>query len=308
MGQNKYKLLTSHFADKKLVRFIATTRQCTLTLKERWVYSTLLWRFKKHPVTKNRIARWTGVDRTRTLPRVLVRLANLRLVVKDGQKYKVVQPPKDLMPWFATWIKGEGQQERLVLSNNWAVYDPTRDIIDNLVACDDALGYHKAAKLAKRYGVCAKTITAARRRLAGQPIVSSAPTPQPVAEPQWSAAPVASIKPEEKPTDAAQQLADQYAKHLGIEAVATKEIARLCRLLRGLAHKEIGQIVGALVSKYGRGEGLEDAVYHFIQTHYLTYFRGATLERVMADIGMGIRDDDDDLSLTGAEFEEEIAV
>ncbi len=307
MGQNKFKILKGHFADKKLVRFIATTRHCKLTLKERWVYSALLWRFKNHPVTKNRIARWTGVDRTRTLPRVLVRLANLRLVVKDGQKFKAVQPPEDLMPWFATWDNGK-EDERLVISNNWAVYDLDRDIIDNLVACDDVLGYHKAAKLARRYGVCGKTITAARRRLASQPIAAS-PTPtQPVAEPQRSATPVATNRPEEQPADPAQQFVDQLARYHCLETDATKEIARLCRLLRGLARKEIGQIVGALVSKFGRGEGLEDAVYHLIQTHYLTYFRGATLERVMADIGMGCPSDDDDLSLTGTEFEEEIAV
>ena len=256
MGQNKFKILKDHFPDKKLVRFIATTRHCKLTLKERWVYSALLWRFKKHPVTKNRLAKWTGVDRTRTLPRVLMRLWNLRLVLKDGQKYKAVQPPQDLMPWFATWIRGQGQQEQLVLSNNWAVYDPNRDIIDNLVACDDALGYNKAAKLARRYGVCGKTITAARRRLAKQPAVIPAPAPQPLAEAQRTVTPVASVKPEEKPTDAAHQLADQYARHLDLEPDATKEIARLCRLLRGLARKEIGQIVVAFVSRYGRGEGL----------------------------------------------------
>jgi len=307
MRQNKYKILKDHFPDKKLVRFIATTRHCKLTLKERWVYSALLWRFKKHPVTKNRLAKWTGVDRTRTLPRVLIRLWNLRLVVKDGQKYKAVLPPQDLMPWFATWDNGK-QDERLVLSNNWAVYDPGRDIIDNLVACDDALGDHKAAKLARRYGVCGKTITAARRRLAGRPVVNSTPPPQSVTQPQRAITPVASIKPEVTPADPAQEFVDQLTRYHSLEPNATKEIAWLCRLLRGLARKEIGQIVGSFVGKYGRGEGLEDAVYNFIQTHHLPYFRGATFERVMADIGMGCRNDDDDLSVLGAECDEEIAV
>lgn len=313
---SNYKKLRAKFPDKKLVRFIATKGNCNLSLKERWIYSTLLWRYKKHPVSKARLARWTGVDRTRTLPRVLIRLSNLRLVVKVGQKYKAVTPPDDMMPLFATWVAGEGKCERLVLSNNWAVYDPDRDIIDNLVACDDAIGDHAAAKLAKRYGVSAKTITAARRRLKAQ--VSEADL-EPAVVLQVEAMPekigevVGPVKPivlaeaaQARPLSPAHQLAAQYAAYMGITQAATNEIAGLCRLLKGLASKEIGQIVSAFVAKYGKGEGLEDAVHHFVRTHQLRYFTGATLERVMADIGVGCSADlNDDLSMVGdaeAEF------
>lgn len=304
-----YNKLARTFPDQKLVRFISTTRDCPLSLKERWVYSTLLWRFKGKPVTKSRLARWTGVDRTRTLPRILTRLGNLRLVVNADRKYRAVEPPSERMPWFATYIRGIGPTERLVPSYNWAVYIRSRDIIDNLVACADALGHHAAAKLARRFGVCGKTITAARRRLqaaaqtacsvepmqsvlAVNPPVGVVPV-QPVPAVREVPAPIPEISPD-------QRLAAQYADHLHIEPEATKQIARLCRLLNGLASKEIGQVVTAMVARFGVGEGLEDAVFHFIHTHRLRYFTGASLEQVMADIGStpsGV--DDDDLSMVG---------
>jgi len=305
-----YKKLTGKYPNHKVVRFISTKRDCSLSLKERWVYSALLWRFKKKPVTKARLAEWTGVDRTRTLPRILTRLSNLRLVVKADKKFKAVDPPSDLMPWFSTWINGYGPHERLMLSNNWAIYDRERDIIDSLVLAADALGHHKAAKLARRFGVCAKTITAARRRLQVATAALSAPVqaPQPVTAvipPVVAPAPVQPVTavhvvapaPEMSP---AQILATQFADRLGIEPEATKEIARLCGLLRGLARKELNQIVAALVQKYGVGEGLEDAVWFLIQQRYHDYQCGTTMERVMAHIGMGCSaDDDDDLSIVG---------
>jgi hypothetical protein len=305
-----YKKLTSKFPNHKIVRIVSTTRDCPLSLKERWVYSTLLWRYNRKPVSKARLARWTGVDRTRTLPRILVRLRNFRLVVESDKKFKAVLPPTDLMPWFATWIHGLGAQERLMLSNNWAIYDRGRDIIDSLVLAADTLGHHKAAKLAKRFGVCAKTITAARRRLqvataapsasveATQTVLAVIP---PVGEKSvhsvTTAPQVVALAPEMSP---AQLLAMQFADRLGIEPEATKQIARLCELLKGFARKEINQIIAALVKKYGVGEGLEDAVWFLIQQRYLDYQCGTTMERVMAHIGMGrSADDDDDLSMVG---------
>jgi hypothetical protein len=312
----KYKKLKAKFPDKKIVKFISTRRDCSLSLKERWVYSALLWRYKGHPVSKARLARWTGVDRTRTLPRILTRLGNLRLVVTVGSKFKCVRPSSELMASFATHVVGVGTAERTELSYNYAVYDTQRDIIDGLVIAADAEGRHTAAKLARRFGVCAKTITAARRRLAAaggsRPLAGIvASPPVPAAPPSHSV--VAHSVPEpakepERPDQCAspeEALAARFAEHLKIEAVATKEIARLCRLLRGLSRTELGQIVSALVAKYGTGEGLEDAVYHFILTHTRRYLCGASLERVLADIGDAPRHEDDDLSLVGdapAEF------
>lgn len=305
-----YKKLTSKFPNHKVVGLISATRNCPLSLKERWVYSTLLWRYKGKPVSKARLARWTGVDRTRTLPRILVRLRNFRLVVEADKKFKAVLPPTDLMPWFATWIHGLGERERLMLSRNWAIYDRERDIIDSLVLAADTLGHHKAAKLAKRFGVCAKTITAARRRLATAAPSGSVEATRPVlavippvsdnsAQPVSAAPQVVATAPEMSP---AQLLAMQIADRLGIEPEATKEIARLCELLKGLARKEIHQIVAALVRKYGVGEGLEDAVWFLIQRRYHDYLCGTTMERVMAHIGMGCSaNEDDDLSIVGDE-------
>jgi len=313
-----YTKLVSKFPDQKLVRFISTTRDCPLSLKERWVYSTLLWRFKGKPVTKSRLARWTGVDRTRTLPRILTRLGNLRLVVNSDQKYRAVEPPSERLPWFATYIRGTGANERLVPSYNWAVYIRSRDIIDNLVACADALGHHAAAKLARRYGVCAKTITAARKRLAAlNPQVDLLPAlsvpPETAPKQIETAPPVTAEGPVEKPAAPIQQtsledrLAAQYAEYHGMEPDATKEIARLCQLLKGLSRKEMGQIVSALVAKYGVGEGLEEAVYYIIQRRYYDYRCGTTMERVLAHIGVGSSStDDDDLCVVG-EMEAEFA-
>lgn len=291
-----HKRLKDKFPDKKLVKFISTTHSCSLSLKERWVYSTLLWRYNGRPVSKARLARWTGVDRTRTLPHILVRLGNLRLVKTDGSRYKAVEPPADMMPWFATWVRGFGKNERLVLAYNWAVYDPERDIIDCLVLAADALTSNTAAKLAKRYGVCAKTITATRKRILAaknSQVTVEATVPKSVTPPlapkvlQQHPTPPAPAVPEEE------RVATQLIEHLGISPVATNEITRLCRLLKGLSRKEIGRIVAALVAKYGADEGLEDAVWFLIQKHYYLYLGGTSLERVLADIERSSFTEDD---------------
>ncbi len=313
MYQTKHKKLKSHFAGKKLAKFISTTHLSNLSFRERWVYSTLLWRYKCHPVSKARLAKWTGVDRTRTLPRVLHRLSNHRLVVKIGQKYKAALPPEDMMHWFATYVVGEGQQERLVPAYNWAVYDPSRSIIDGLVACADAQGHHAAAKLAKRFGVCAKTITAARRRLKGdsvevapvEPALSVVSPPEPPKEvvPPELPAPVAI-----RPLDPAQQLAKQCAEFYGVTADAGKELLRLSQLLKGMPTRDIGQIIAALVKRYGVGEGLADAVDHLIRRRQYDYLYGTTLERVLGHIGVGqpsYSDTDDDPSMFGDECDDE---
>lgn len=308
MNQTKYKTLKRHFPGKKLARFVSTTHHSKLSFRERWVYSTLLWRYKRQPVSKARLSRWTGVDRTRTLPKVLVRLINLRLVVMTGQKYRAVPPPEDMMHWFATYVVGEGEQERLVPAYNWAVYDPDSNIIDGLVACADAVGHHAAAKLAKRFGVCGKTITAARRRLnAGvpeiplvEPTALVAPKPEPPKEVAAPAIPAALA--EQRRLDPAEQLAKQYADFHGMSRNAAGQITVLCRLLiSGMPRRDIGQIVSALVQKYGVRDGLEDAVDHLLRRRYNEYFYGPTkMEKVLADIGVGrsnIPDDDDDPSL-----------
>lgn len=316
-----HQKLKSKFPDHRLVRFISTTKACPLSLKERWVYSTLLWRFKCCPITKSRLSKWTGVDRTRTLPRILTRLGNHRLVVRDGKKFKAVEPPSDLMPWFASHIRGFGINERLVPSYNWAVYIRSRDIIDNLVACADALGHHTAAKLAKRFGVCGKTITAARRRLKAQPheaVVAQAPKPEavpvqemvvtqvvvvPVAEPK----PIALAgweQPPEPPSPEAERIVAGHAAFHKIEPNATKELLRLCQVLKSyLSRKEIGQIVSALVKKYGVADELDEALYFLLQRREREYVFGATYEKVMKDIGIVQRSkqDYDNLSMVGDE-------
>ena len=314
-----YQKLQSLFPDHRLVRFISTTKACPLSLKERWVYSTLLWRYKGHPVSKARLSRWTGVDRTRTLPRILTRLGNLRLVVRDGKRFKVVEPPSDLMPWFASHVRGFGVNERLVLSYNWAVYIRSRDIIDNLVACADALGHHTAAKLARRFGVCGKTITAARRRLKALPhkvdvAVATKPEVVPVQEKVVSPVVVMPVtepkpmagweQPPAPPSPEAEKIVAGHAAFHKIEPQATKELVRLCQVLKSyLSRKEIGQIVSALVKKYGVAEELDEAVYFLLQRRQREYVFGATYEKVMKDIGIVHRSepDDDDLSIFGDE-------
>ena len=316
-----HQKLKNKFPDHRLVQVVSTKHDCQLSLKERWVYSTLLWRYKGHPVSKARLSRWTGVDRTRTLPRVLTRLSNLRLVVKVGKKFRAVEPPADLMPKFASHVRGFGVNERLVLSYNWAVYIRSRDIIDNLVACADALGHHTAAKLAKRFGVCGKTITAARRRLKVQPHkveVAEAPKPEvvpiqkkvvspvvvvPVSEPK----PIALAgweQPPAPPSPEAEKIVAGHAAFHKIEPQATKELVRLCQVLKSyLSRKEIGQIVSALVKKYGVADELDEALYFLLQRREREYVFGATYEKVMKDIGIVQRSkqDYDDLSMEGEE-------
>lgn len=319
-----HQKLKNKFPDHRLVQVVSTKHDFQLSLKERWVYSTLLWRYKGHPVSKARLSRWTGVDRTRTLPRVLTRLSNLRLVVKVGTKFRAVEPPADLMPKFASHVRGFGVNERLVLSYNWAVYIRSRDIIDNLVACADALGHHTAAKLAKRFGVCGKTITAARRRLKAQPhkvdvAVATKPEVVPVQEKVVSV-PVSESKqialagweqPPAPPSSEAERIIAGHAAFHNIDPNATKELVRLCQVLKSyLSRKEIGQIVSALVKKYGVADGLDDAVYFLLQRRHSEYVFGATYEKVMKDIGIVQRSepDDDDLSIFGDEETEDAMV
>lgn len=324
MNHDYHQKLQSKFPGKQLVKVISTQRDCPLSLKERWVYSTLYWCYKCKPVSKARLSKRTGVDRTRTLPRILTRLSNLRLVEKEGKKFKSVEPPADLMPWFAKHIVGYGANERLVPSYNWAVYIRSRDIIDNLVACADSLGHHSAAKLAKRFGVCAKTITAARRRLKKttqyspleaiaevKAVVVENPsmppiTPQTVVQAVPPVALAGYEQPLAPPSLKARHVAADHARFHSLEPGPTKELERLCELLKGLSSKEIGQIVSVLVRKYGKGEGLEDALWMLIQQRGNDYVFGTTYEKVMKDIGGGIStkaddEDDDDLSIFGDE-------
>lgn len=312
-----YKKLQSKFPEHRLVRFISTTKACTLSLKERWVYSTLLWRYKCKPVTKARLSKWTGVDRTRTLPRILTRLSNLRLVISDGKRFKAIEPPTALAPWFATHVRGSGSNERSVSSYNWAIYDPSRDIIDNLVACADALGKHTASKLASRYGVCGKTITAARRRiqeasqgnvppvvLESKPVVVEQTPPMPVSlEPVSSSGQDVQIHI----SLMARSLAYDYTKYHGIATRAKKELEKLCELFKHMERKEIGQIISALVTKFGKSDGLADAIWNLLRMRYDEYRFPTPYDKIMADIGVGKRDysdfaeDDDDLSIFGDE-------
>jgi hypothetical protein len=211
-----------------------------------------------------------------------------------------------------------------VPSYNWAVYIRSRDIIDNLVACADALGHHTAAKLASRFGVCGKTITAARRRLKTQPHkvdVAEAPKPEevpveekivsevvagPVTEPKQIALAGWEQPPAPPSTEAEKIVAGHIAFHK-IEPQATKGLLRLCQVLKSyLSRKEIGQIVSALVKKYGVADELDDALYFLLQRREREYVFGATYEKVMKEFGIVQRseNDYDDLSMEGDEAEE----
>ena len=329
-----HKQLASKFPDQKLVKVIAAKPDNSLSIKEAWVYSRLLWGYKGKPVSKARLAKKTGVDRTRTLPRILTRLSNLRLVVTTGKKFKAVEPPADILPLFHTWIKGRAEYEKEVPSYNWAFYQPDRDIIDSLVACADAQGHHAAAKLAKRFGVCAKTIAAARRRIR-KPLqdstqvansemksVVSEDAPRTLITSEANV-PVAllSLDGYEVPTDVSATFSskppsfvtrhrvDQFSKYHGMTLGATKELEKFCELFTHLTNKEIGQIISALVKKYGTGEGLEDALWTLLQRRYYEYSFPTAYEKVMKDIGFGCKsysdyDTEGDLSLVGDEDSE----
>ena len=82
---------------------------------------------------------------------------------------------------------------------------------------------------------------------------------------------------------------------------------KLCEVLKGFSNKEIGQIISALVKKYGKGEGLEDAIWDLMRRRYIEYVCGsASYAKLMKDIGLGCRagsyvEDDDYLSIFGDE-------
>ncbi len=114
---------------------------------------------------------------------------------------------------------------------------------------------------------------------------------------------------EQRRLDPAEQLAKQYAEFHGMSRNAAEQIAVLCHLLNGgMPPRDIGQIVSALVQKYGVRDGLEDAVDHLIRRRYYDYLYGTTMSKVLSDIGAGrrhVQDAEDDLSMLGDESDDE---
>jgi len=76
---------TVSFRDKKRIKFVTLVSGVTMPFEDRLAYSVLL--AHKQGLTAARLAKLSGLDRTRTLPKVLVRLGDQALIAKEGNCY-----------------------------------------------------------------------------------------------------------------------------------------------------------------------------------------------------------------------------
>lgn len=276
----KHEILTKAFPDKLLVKVASVTKDGGkyIGLKECWLYSAMIWRFGGKPVSKLALSNHTNMNRTRTLPKLLANLERYNLVIQVGGKYKAIRATGDI---FKIYTKPSGKQ---AISYDWAVYSPSRSIIDGLVEAADTVKVRRAALLAIWFGCTAKTITAARKRLAGLdrlPTIiedAGATTTSEEAMPHRTF----TIETVAAPNSTT---AERLAAHFGIETPDTiAAISRLIATLPGLASSEHGEIMSALNRKYGTDEALEDYLAHKMPDWSRRYYTGATLDNILSEI------------------------
>lgn len=290
---NKYTKLKSAFPDTTVVKYVDVTPEGRNKLNPtlRWIYSRLLYRYRDRPVSKRVLARITGVDRCRTLPKALVALEKLGLVKPEKSatknfKYRAVVPTGDKVAWFRWTVLPTGKNK---LKYDWAIYSPDRSIIDGLVQAADIFRRYSASLLAARFGVCRQTITAARKRLAGigldrpskakdNPVVEALkPKPK---EPEMTAVEQQTIQQTIKAFEMSGMQGASNAERLAHQHGITEPdtVAMLSRvtatIFKGLAYKEQSQIVGSLVKRFGNGEGLEDYLYGKLPAWTVKYGSG----------------------------------
>jgi hypothetical protein len=103
----KYSVLKKKFGpDKRLTRLVAVRKPCQLGFLELLAYSTLIFRVDESGCTASRLSRLSGLDRTKTVPKVLARLSVLGLAVQQGKSWFAVAPVGDVAGWFV-WQKAD---------------------------------------------------------------------------------------------------------------------------------------------------------------------------------------------------------
>ena len=159
---SKFTTLKGIFPKDTIVRFASPTKGCPLTHKEIWVWSAMVWRFRGEAVSPTKLARWTQIDRTKTLPGILARLEQFGIVEKDGHKW--IPLGKGIDRFFQHYTKPNGKS---AVCWNWGIYKPKTSIIDGLVLAADTLekGKTSARQLGKRFLVTHQTIKNVRSRL-----------------------------------------------------------------------------------------------------------------------------------------------
>ena len=171
---------------------LGKTRDCPLSFFPWVVYSFLWWKRRYDDgVTAKTIARFTGLDRSKTVRRALERLQELHLATKQGSLWRalpqpveptgevehhkmgewvqIVPSPPPLNPWFARKKK----QPKYKHAPTWALYLPTSEAPLTLIQCGllFLLNSHRAsiyptirakkrthAQLARMLGVHQETI------------------------------------------------------------------------------------------------------------------------------------------------------
>ena len=142
------------FFPKKSVRMLGKTRHCPLSFLPWVVYSFLWWKRRyDEGVTAKTIAKFTRLDRSKTVKRVLLQLQELGLVTKQGQRWRalpqpveptgevkhytigelvqIVPGPQPLNPWFARKKKSS----KFKHAPSWALYLPTKEAPLTLIQC-----------------------------------------------------------------------------------------------------------------------------------------------------------------------------
>jgi len=86
--------LAECFFPKKSVRMLGKTKDCPLSFIPWVVYSYLWWKRRyEEGVTAKTIAKFTGLDRSKTVMRALAQLQQLRLATRRGGRWHALPQP-----------------------------------------------------------------------------------------------------------------------------------------------------------------------------------------------------------------------
>ena len=104
--------------DVRLTKLVAVRRDCELTFFDLSVYSTLLYRSHNKPLSKRRLSLYTGLEQSKTIPKVLKRLSEFDLCKKSGTGWIAVEPPEQIISWF---VMQDADQLRNKYRYNWVL-------------------------------------------------------------------------------------------------------------------------------------------------------------------------------------------
>jgi predicted transcriptional regulator len=167
------------FQEKKRLKFVTLTTGTSIGFEDRLAYSFLL--AYRHGLTVARLARLSGIDRTRTLPKVLARLAALKLVKREGNRY--LGEPSEIVRIQADRNGAQTWYERtcyLKLYLPSAACPLTKK--QNAVYCLKLAGKDSTSLIAKLLNISRPTAINASRKLKERGLLDESGRPVPLPE------------------------------------------------------------------------------------------------------------------------------